>query len=353
MSACGGRTSSDPRWIRGWTSQRPVCCQTGGVSRQEFVVARNPDPGSTLPYLIRLPLGSQDIVLKARDSWPRTAKIYCHAATEWPEELEVVERVAIRSCVRRGAAIDLVLDRGRENRSQIVFTRIRGGREAIFWQTSRTAKQARPNVGLPRGRSAVGRFTIVVDSHERYPWRFTHHDVDVVRRGLAAGDYAVEVDGVVVASVERKSLADLVTTLTTGNLRYQLAGLAALPKAALVIDDRYSSVFRLDHIRPTVVADGLAEAQVRFPAVPIMFAETRTLAAEWTYRYLAAALEDARAHERAALLTAELAPAADGPPLGPTSAEVRAWAVAAGVPVGDRGQLRAEVWDAYRQAHER
>ncbi len=264
----------------------------------------------------------------------------------------MVERVAIRSCVRRGAAIDLVLDRGRENRSQIVFTRIRGGREAIFWQTSRTAKQARPNVGLPRGRSAAGRFTIVVDSHERYPWRFTHHDVDVVRRGLVAGDYAVELDGVVQASVERKSLADLVSTLTTGNLRYQLAGLAALPRAAVVVDDRYSSVFRLDHIRPTVVADGVAEAQVRFPSVPIVFAETRALAAEWTYRYLGAALEEALTHQRAELLTAGLVPPTDGLPSGPTATEVRAWAVDAGMPVGDRGRLRGEVWDAYRQAHE-
>jgi hypothetical protein len=116
------------------------------MARPEFVVARNPDPDSTLPYLIRLPLGDQAVVLKVRDSWPRTAKVFCHAATSWPADPDIVERVPVRSCVRRGAAIDLVLDRGRENRSQIVFTRIRGGREAIFWQTARTAKQARPNL---------------------------------------------------------------------------------------------------------------------------------------------------------------------------------------------------------------
>ena len=37
-----------------------------------------------------------------------------------PEEPEIVERTPVRSCVRRGAAIDLVLDRGRENRSQVL-----------------------------------------------------------------------------------------------------------------------------------------------------------------------------------------------------------------------------------------
>ena len=78
-------------------------------------------------------------------------------AEVWPDEPQIVERVPVRSCVRRGASVDLVLDRSRENRSQIVFTRIRGGREAIFWQSARTARQARPNVGVPRARSAGGR----------------------------------------------------------------------------------------------------------------------------------------------------------------------------------------------------
>ena len=89
----------------------------------EFVVARNPDSDSSLPFLVHLPLGDEGITLKVRDVWPRTTKLYCHRAEDWPEDPEVVERVAVRSCARRGAAIDLVLDRGRENRSQFVFTR--------------------------------------------------------------------------------------------------------------------------------------------------------------------------------------------------------------------------------------
>jgi len=276
------------------------------MSGREFVVARNPDPDSTLPYLILLPVGEGGVVLKARDIWPRTAKVYCHKAEGWPDEPDVVERVPVRSCVRRGAAIDLVLARSRENRSQIVFTRIRGGREAIFWQTARTAKQARPNVGLPRAVSAGGHLTIVVDSHERYPWRFANQQAGTVKRQLPAGDYAVELDGAVVASVERKSLADLVSTLTTGRLRYLLAELAALPRAAVVIEDRYSAVFRLEHVRPAVVADGLAEAQVRFPSVPLVFCETRPLAEEWAYRFLGAALEELAAHTTASALADDL-----------------------------------------------
>jgi len=91
-----------------------------------FEVATNPDADSTLPFLIRLPLPTGELVLKARHSWPRTAKVYRHRADRWPEDPEIVERIPIRSCQRRGVAIDLVLDRPRENRSQLVFTRIQG-----------------------------------------------------------------------------------------------------------------------------------------------------------------------------------------------------------------------------------
>ena len=65
--------------------------------------------------------------------------------------------------------------------------------------------------------------------------------------------------------------------------------MAALPRAAVVVEDRYSAIFKLDRVRPALVADGLAEVQVRWPNVPIVFCETPQLAEEWTYRFLAAA----------------------------------------------------------------
>ena len=318
---------------------------------EDFLVAHNPDPDSALPYLIRLPLRPRPVVLKVREPWPRTSKVYCHRAEEWPERPEVVERVLVRSCERRGAAIDLVLDRARENRSQLVFTRVRGGREAIFWQSPRTAKQARPNVRLPTRRAAgVERLQVLVDVHERYPYRFAAQQVDVVRRALPAGDYAVELDGRTVAAVERKSLPDLVSSLTTGKLRYALAELAGLPRAAVVVEDRYAEVFRLEHVAPGVVADGLAELQVRWPCVPLVFPGDRKLAEEWTYRFLGAAYahlldEDGGAEAVAGLVEA---PALPVPPArGASLAEVRAWAREQGWAVSDRGRVAGEVLAAY------
>ncbi|WTZ25493.1 hypothetical protein OG344_02480 [Microbispora sp. NBC_01389] len=209
---------------------------------RDFVIVRNPDPGSRLPYLIRLPLAAADVVLRAGGTWPREKAIYCYPAdeSEWPADPEVIERVPVRQCVRRGAAIDLVLDRGRENRSQIVHTTARG-RDAIFWQTARVRKQARPGVSTPTARaSGIAALPIVVDTGERYGYRFARQQVQIDRRRLPAGDYAVERDGRVWAAVERKSLPDLVGSLLNSRLKYQLTELAALPRAAVVVEDRYS-----------------------------------------------------------------------------------------------------------------
>lgn len=168
-----------------------------------------------------------------------------------------------------------------------MFTTARG-RDAVFWQSPRTRKQARPSVRTPTAR--------------------------------AGG----------------------------------ITELAALPRAAVVVEDRYSAIFKLDRIRPALITDGLAELQVRWPNVPIVFCETRRLAEEWTYRFLAAAqtwadTEDA-AIARIAPGTADaLAGAAAAP--GPATAEVRAWARGQGIAVPERGRLRPDIWDAWRAAH--
>jgi hypothetical protein len=147
--------------------------------------------------------------------------------------------------------------------------------------------------------------------------------------------------GRLVPAVERKSLPDLVSSVTSGRLKYALGELAALPRAAVVVEDRYSRLFKLDHVRPAVVTDGLAELQVGWPTVAIVFCETRPLAEEWTYRYLAAASTWAATESDALARIPDLpvltsAPRAPGP-LGPPTAQVRAWARAAGIDVPDPG----------------
>ncbi len=327
----------------------------------DLLIARNPEPDSTLPFLVRIPLGPRGIVVKAKQTWPREKKIYCHRAQGWPDDAEIVERLEVRSCVRRGPAIDLVLARARENRSQFVIALARG-REMIFWQSPRTAKQARPAVRIPTARAHGQVLEIVVDTAEKYPYTFNGQQASTSRRRLPAGDYAVLIGGQVVAAVERKTIEDLSSSLLSGKLTYALAELTALPRAAVVVEDRYSRLFKLEHAPGARVAESLAEAQARFPAVPIVFCETRPLAQEWTYRWLGACLAELTAADdhqdleqtfaAGAPVTEQssapvtLRPVRAKPEFEP--AEIRAWAIDMGHPVSDRGRIPAELMQAFR-----
>lgn len=68
-------------------------------------------------------------------------------------------------------------------------------------------------------RHILGRLQILVDAHEQYLYRFDTQQVRTARRALPCGDYGLVVDRLLVASLERKSLADLVASLTSGKLR--------------------------------------------------------------------------------------------------------------------------------------
>lgn len=72
----------------------------------------------------------------------------------------------------------------------------------------------------------------------------------------------------------------------------RMADLEQVPRAVVLVEDRYSTIFKLEHVRPSVVVDMLAECQVRHPTVPIVFAKTQALAREWAYRFLGAAVRD-------------------------------------------------------------
>ncbi|GAA3610535.1 hypothetical protein GCM10022223_28300 [Kineosporia mesophila] len=310
----------------------------------ELVIARNPDPDSRLPYLLRLPLG-EGLVFATKDTWPRTSALYCHPLPldAWPHDdtLDEVEKVKLRVCDRRGAAIDIVADRTRESRTQIVFTHARG-RQMVFWQSPRTRKQSRPDVRTPTARAAgISELEILVDAHEKYPYKFPQQAVTTTRKALTCGDYAIMLNDRTIAAVERKTMADLIGSLTGGRLRYALADLAALPRAAVVVEEPYSKVFAQDRVRPALVADGLAELQIAWPGVPIVFCDTRKLAEEWTYRWLSAARVWAGQE-------ATLNPEPSEPE--PSTKELRAWARGEGIDVPERGRLRPEVLAAWRAA---
>ena len=263
-------------------------------SGESFVVARNPQQDSKLPYLLRLPIDG-GLILKARDTWPRSARVYCYPFDDdWPVDAEVLEEVPVALIRRRGAALDLVLDRPRLARSQFVFTEARG-RPAIFWQTRVAARSANPGARIPRARTIEGGLRIAIDTRERYPYRFDGRDVTTERMALPAGDYAIVAEGDPIACVERKTLENLATSLSDGTLAFQIQRLAEVSSAAIVVEGRYSALFKLEHVSGAWLADMIARLQVRYPEVPIVFADARKFAEDWTYRFLATALAESPA----------------------------------------------------------
>jgi hypothetical protein len=259
---------------------------------ERFVIARNPQEDSKLPFLLLLPI-EDGLILKARDTWPRASRVYCYPYEEgWPDDADVLEETPVSSIRRRGAAIDLVLDRPRLSRSQFVFTETRG-RPAIFWQTRKAAKAANPGARIPRARTIAGVVDIAVDTRERYPYRFSGREVATARVALPAGDYAILANGDPIAAVERKALENLATSLSDGTLAFQIQRLAELPSAAVVVEGRYSDLFKLEHVSGAWLADMLARLHVRYPEVPFVFADSRRFAEDWTYRFLVAALAEA------------------------------------------------------------
>ena len=235
------------------------------------------------------------MVLKAREPWPRTGAVYCHPADgEWPSRTPSWSSGSRSAPAGAAAAPSTWSSTGRASTAPSWCSPGSGaGRSS---SGSRPGPPGRPGRGCgspAAGRPASTELTILVDTRERYPWRFGRQQaVSTERRALPAGDYAVEAPGGdgLAAVVERKTLADLAGSLVDGSLNYLLAELAAMPRAAVVVEDRYAGVFKLEHVPAGFVADLLGALAVRYPAVPVVFCDTRPLAQEWAYRFLGAAV---------------------------------------------------------------
>lgn len=217
---------------------------------RQFLIARSPDQHRTLPYVLCLPLEEGPLWLRAREAWPRAARLYCHQLSKPPElgTLEIIERVGAAVCKRRGKAIDRVLQRRTNKRSQFVFTSSRG-RPLILWQTPTAAKSAKPVLRIPP-TSSDHECTFYIDSRERYGYAFKAHRARVERCTLPVGDYAALVGENIIAAVERKTLMDFTRSIVEGSLAFAMAELANLPHAAIAIEARYSQLVRYKYVRP-------------------------------------------------------------------------------------------------------
>ena len=131
---------------------------------------------------------------------------------------------------------------------------------------------------------------ILVDSREQRPYLFQKFPCAIKRVGLKQGDYSVEGLESRVA-VERKSLSDLVGTLTQGRDRFyrELDRLASYDFVAIVIEATYRQVahgpYAFSRAKPYSIIRTLHSIQQK-RGVQVIFAGDAAHAEEWTFNAL-------------------------------------------------------------------
>ncbi len=85
--------------------------------------------------------------------------------------------------------------------------------------------------------------TVVVDTREQEPYGFDSESIASIRKALPAGDYSIEGFETRVA-VERKSMADFVSTVIRGRKRFhkELEKLRHYDAACVVVEANYRDV---------------------------------------------------------------------------------------------------------------
>jgi hypothetical protein len=249
------------------------------------------------PYLLTIAEdGAVLYRLLVQDAWPAEGKnTFCLRPERHSTPWRVVasrERVPIKGLKRRGNILSVVLDRSVRKRCELLFTEKRyksgsGTYEQIFWRTQDYFRQ-RP-ASIRTGSASRGEAEIVIDTQERYPYRFNRSR----RCRLAAGDYAV-LDGAggVCGVVERKSFRDFLFGLNRINvLHMTLTELAAYPAAAMLVEAPFHyfldpAKLRPDRMKPATVEHLIMELYATHPGVHLVFLENRKIAQRWCSSFL-------------------------------------------------------------------
>ena len=191
-----------------------------------------------------------------------------------------------------------------------------------------------------------------MDIGEQYAYRFGGQQVSTVKRALPCGDYGVAVAGRLVAAVERKSLSDLASSLINGKLRSRGRRSGRVPTGRRCGRGPLLAGVQTCRVRPAVVADGLAELQVRSPSVPIVFAETRSSPRNGPTATSPPLTPGPKPNRRSRNVSAlhSLARTQRRRRYAPSTAEVRAWAHGTGITAPGRGRLHPDIWQAWRDA---
>lgn len=145
-------------------------------------------------------------------------------------------------------------------------------------------------------------FTVIIDNNEQHPYHFTDFSADsrqkfrpliipTITRSLNTGDYSIDTLEHAV-TVERKSLADLYSTLGQGRDRFEreLVRMSEMDFAAVVVEADWPSIIERppphSELLPKTVYRSVLAWQQRFSNVHWWACATRSFAERTTFRIL-------------------------------------------------------------------
>lgn len=284
-----------------------------GQYEQIFFTSKPDDRGASVwrveetnsdkfPYRISIvDHGNPIFSLLTQDKWPGTSgNIFCIRSSEKPDILSgnVVEEVPVVFVKRIGKRLSVMLDRALKKRCEFLFLRKKyktkdGDYEQIFFRTQQGINQHRTRGNLTL-QSRDTNLEVVIDSNERYPWKFGDHNIS--RKNLAVGDYALMVDNEIAALVERKTFHNMLSDISKIQvLHQQLTELSIYNHAAVVIEAQYGDFLSTKKIGEwssvAHMGRALAELSVLHTTLPIIYAGNRKEANYWSLRFFEAILK--------------------------------------------------------------
>ncbi|WP_150468910.1 ERCC4 domain-containing protein [Cysteiniphilum sp. SYW-8] len=254
------------------------------------------------PYRVSIiEKGNPTLSLLTQDKWPgASGNIFCIRANEKPEIIsgKVIEEVPVVFVKRVGKRLSIMLDRSVKKRCEFLFLRKKyktkeGYYEQIFFRTQQGINQHRTRGNLSL-QPKLADLEVVIDSNERYPWKFGEHNI--TRQNLSVGDYALMLDNEIEAIVERKTFDNMLSDIAKIQvLHQQLTELSTYRHAAVVIEAQYGDFLSSDKIgkysSPAHMGRALAELSVLHPNLPIIYAGNRKEANHWSLRFFEAVLK--------------------------------------------------------------
>jgi len=237
------------------------------------------------------------IHLKTQEKWPGPGKnIFCKfegycEEEELPTE-KPIEKCLILSKRQYGRKLTIILDRKKRKRCWFIFLKKEYKRRPgefyyqTFWITQSSAIGERRGAYIPRGgKNEV--FEVIIDTAERYPYKF---EKAIIRKeNLPVGDYALVVNGEIVAVVERKTLDNFIHSIATYDaLKMSLSEMLLYRYKAVVFEAPYRDFInprKNPYYSPSYVADIIADLMVSFPEIQFVFHQGRKMANEWVYRW--------------------------------------------------------------------